>query len=192
MFEKNPIIFEQDGINPGHMMKGSSRACGRLYLELASSWWRHEMEIFSVLLVIYAGNSPVTGEFPGQRPVTRSFDVLFYLPLNKWLSKQWWSWWFEMQVSSLLCHCNVEKCFKNNLCVIPFPASPQPDNNHKRTDGQLMSMIIPYGRASSWNCHSVGLYSRNIIYKWKDIVHQQEPEWLPTWQSDDACGISYK
>ena len=27
------------------------------------SWWRHQMEIFSALLVICAGNSPVTGEF---------------------------------------------------------------------------------------------------------------------------------
>ena len=28
------------------------------------SWWRHQMEIFSALLVRCAGNSPVTGEFP--------------------------------------------------------------------------------------------------------------------------------
>ena len=36
-----------------------------------------------------AGNSPVTGEFPAQRPVTRRFDVFFDLRLNKRLSKQW-------------------------------------------------------------------------------------------------------
>ena len=41
------------------------------------------------------GNSPVTGEFPSQRPVTRSFDVFFDLTLNKQLSKQSWGWWFE-------------------------------------------------------------------------------------------------
>ena len=29
------------------------------------------------LLAICAGNSPVTGEFPAQRPATRSFDVFF-------------------------------------------------------------------------------------------------------------------
>ena len=28
------------------------------------SWWRHQMEAFSALLAICAGNSPVTGEFP--------------------------------------------------------------------------------------------------------------------------------
>ena len=35
------------------------------------------METFSALLAFCAGNSPVTGEFPAQRPVTRGFD--FYL-----------------------------------------------------------------------------------------------------------------
>ena len=34
------------------------------------------------------GNSPVTGEFPAQRPMTRGFDVFFDLRLNKRLSKQ--------------------------------------------------------------------------------------------------------
>ena len=33
-------------------------------------------------------NSPVTGEFLSQRPVTRGFDVFFDLRLNKRLSKQ--------------------------------------------------------------------------------------------------------
>ena len=37
------------------------------------SWWCHQMETFSVLLALCAGNSPVTGEFPSQRPMTRSF-----------------------------------------------------------------------------------------------------------------------
>ena len=40
------------------------------------------------LLALCAGNSLVIGEFPAQRPVTRSFDVFFDLCLNKRLSKQ--------------------------------------------------------------------------------------------------------
>ena len=44
-----------------------------------SAWWRHQMETFSALLAFCAGNSPVTGEFPSQRPVKRSFDVSFDL-----------------------------------------------------------------------------------------------------------------
>ena len=45
------------------------------------------METFSALLALCAGNSPVPGEFPSQRPVTRSFDVFFDLRLNKRLSE---------------------------------------------------------------------------------------------------------
>ena len=53
------------------------------------SWWRHQMETFSALLAICAGNSPVNGDFPAQRPVTRSFDVFFDLPLNNgWVNNR--------------------------------------------------------------------------------------------------------
>ena len=41
------------------------------------------METFSALLAICAGNSPVTDDFPAQRPVTRNFDASFDLSLNK-------------------------------------------------------------------------------------------------------------
>ena len=41
------------------------------------------MEIFSVSLALSEGNPPVTGGFPSQRPVTRSFDFVFDLRLNK-------------------------------------------------------------------------------------------------------------
>ena len=44
---------------------------------------------------ICAGNSPVPGEFPTQRPVMRSFDVYFDLRPNKRLNKQSLDWWFE-------------------------------------------------------------------------------------------------
>ena len=71
------------------------------------SWWRHQMKTFSALLSFCAGNSPVPGEFPAQRPVTRSFDVFFDLRPNKRLSKQWWRWWFETLSCSLWRHCNV-------------------------------------------------------------------------------------
>ena len=72
-----------------------------------ASWWRHQMETFSALLAICAGNSPVTGEFPTQRPVTRSFDVYFDLRPKERLSKQWWGWWFETLSRSLWRHRNV-------------------------------------------------------------------------------------
>ena len=55
-------------------------------------WWRHQMEMFSALLALCAGNSPVIGEFPPQRPVSWSFDAFFDLRLNKHSSKQLWGW----------------------------------------------------------------------------------------------------
>ena len=70
------------------------------------TWWRHQMETFSALLALCAGNSPVTGEFTTQRAVTRIFDVFFDLCLNKRLSKQSWGWWFETPSLSLWHHCN--------------------------------------------------------------------------------------
>ena len=70
------------------------------------TWWRHQMEAFSALLALCAGNSPVTGEFPAQKPVTRSFDVFFDLRLIKRLSKHSKGWWFETLLRPLWRHCN--------------------------------------------------------------------------------------
>ena len=72
-------------------------------------WWRHQMETFSALLAICRWNSPVPGEFPTQRPVTRSFDVFFDLHLNDRLSKQLWGWWFETLSRPLWRHCNAKQ-----------------------------------------------------------------------------------
>ena len=75
--------------------------------EWGNPWWHRQMEIFSALLATCAGNSPVTGEFPTQRPVTRSFDVFFDLRLNKRLSKKSWGWWFESPSRILWRHSNA-------------------------------------------------------------------------------------
>ena len=77
------------------------------------TWWR-QMGTFSTLLALCVGNSPVTGEFPAQRPVTRSFDVFFDLHLNKQLSKQLKHWWFEMPLCLLWRHYNMF-CFVLNI-----------------------------------------------------------------------------
>ena len=57
-----------------------------------NAWWRQQMETSSALLALFpfCGEfTPVTGEFPSQRPVTRSLNAFFDLRMNKWLSKQW-------------------------------------------------------------------------------------------------------
>ena len=71
------------------------------------SWWRHPMETFSALLAISAGNSPVTGEYPPQRPVTRSFDVFFDPRLNKRLI----NWWFKRPSRPLWRACYALRWF---------------------------------------------------------------------------------
>ena len=77
-------------------------------------WWRHQMETFSALLTLCVENSPVTGEFPSQRPMTRSFVFLWSAP-EKRLSKQSWGWWYETPSRLLWRHCNDERIF-------PLPA----------------------------------------------------------------------
>ena len=78
------------------------------------SRWRHQMKTFSALLALCVVNSPITGEFPAQRPVTRSFDVFFDLRLDKRLSKHSWGWWFETPSRPLWRHCNVWlKCHRS-------------------------------------------------------------------------------
>ena len=72
-------------------------------------WWRHQMETFSALLAICAGNSPIPGEFPTQRPVTRSSDVYFDLRPNKRLNKQTWGHHghYDVFVMQKCCYCHM-------------------------------------------------------------------------------------
>ena len=76
--------------------------------------------------------SPVTGEFPSPRPVTRSFDVFFDLRLSKRMSKQWRRRWFDTPSHSLWRHCNGAEsahgaadrhCLK--ICQENLSASPK-------------------------------------------------------------------
>ena len=86
------------------------------------TWWHHKMETFSELLTLCVVNSLVTGEFPSQRPVTRSFDVFFELLRNKRLSKQSWRQWFETLSHSLWHHCNeCGKMIENPNIILYFP-----------------------------------------------------------------------
>ena len=53
------------------------------------SWWRHQMEAFSALLAICAGNSPVTGEY--LRSSRAAFDKLVILCMLKDAKSKWTS-----------------------------------------------------------------------------------------------------
>ena len=73
------------------------------------TWTRHQMETFSALLAPCEENPPVTGGFPSQRPVTRSFDIFFDLRLNICMNKRTKRRWFETPSHSLWRHCNADK-----------------------------------------------------------------------------------
>ena len=110
-----PISIEGEAIYPTQTRTHNSKVMLKyiqilflqtLYMSFTAAWWRHQMETLSALLAICAGNSPVPGDFPAQRPVTRSFDIFFDLRLSKRLSKQSWGWWFDTQSRPLWRHSN--------------------------------------------------------------------------------------
>ena len=86
-------------------LKIRSKKIAWKYEELWSMMTSSNGNIFRVIGHL-CGNSPVTGEFTAQRPVTRSFDVFLNLRLNKCLSKQLWGRWFETPSRPLWHHCN--------------------------------------------------------------------------------------
>ena len=93
-------------------------------------WWRHQVDTFPALLARCAGNSPVTGEFPPQRLLTRSLDASFDLRLNKRLCKHSICRWSETPSRSLYRHCNVmfitvarvSECICSFQCSVNFGA----------------------------------------------------------------------
>ena len=108
------------------------------------------METFSALLAICAGNSPVPGEFPAQRPVTRSFDVFYDLRLNKRLSKQSWGWWFETLSCPLWRHFNV---VFYKIWIESGLNGSHITQGYYRTTGN--HVIIPQAHTFNiWFCHS--------------------------------------
>ena len=79
------------------MVEETSQVSWRLKYQHPLPWWRHQMEIFPRYW------SPVNSPHKGQ---WRGALVFFDLRLNKQLSKQSWSWWFETPSFSLWRHCN--------------------------------------------------------------------------------------
>ena len=90
--------------------------------------WRHQMKTFSVLLAICAWSSAVPGEFPTQRPVTRSFDVfLICTRINSWVNND--------EAGDLRCHCA-------HYGVIVMKNINGPTWNLSNFPGQALSYIM--------------------------------------------------
>ena len=121
------------------------------------AWWRHQMETFSALLVICAGNSPVPGEFPAQRPVTRSFDVFFDLRLNKRLSKQSWGWWFETLSPPLWRHRHGQANITNSKLHLSLWSNPTQTRttNQSWKNVQLPTTDLAYQKRTNQKAFSL-------------------------------------
>ena len=124
-------------------------------------WWRHQMKTFSASLAICAGNSPVLGESPAQRPMTRSFVALYDLRLNKRLSKQSWGWSFETPSRPLWRH-------RNALL-------------------KLSSWSRGRSPYSSWTLQC--LFAIILCFPFVLVKHYfQNPRWLPRWPPQN-CNV---
>ena len=136
-------LFDPQTLN--HLIPTSSAALNRI------TWWRHQMEAFTVLLAVCAGISPITGEFPTQRPVTRSFVSFGSEALNKRLGKRSWGWWFKTPLRPLWRHCDemssreiTGPCLDNSVSgdiLIIKPAGPLPVSNKKETRSSARHII---------------------------------------------------
>ena len=122
------------------------------------------METFSALLALCEGNPPVTGGFPSQRPVTRSFDIFFDLRLNKRLSKQSICRWFETPSRSLWRHCNdrayvpiTRKRIVNGM-----------DSRDKDVWMFLLCPVLPYwwGISGTFDIHITNIGMHHICMQW--------------------------
>ena len=121
-----------------------------------TSWWRHEMEPFSTLLALSAGNSPVPVNSPHKGQWRGTFDVFSDLRLNKQLSKQPWGWWFETPMWSLWRQCNDITSNPGDICFCSFKWHGMPYSTH----------ICVVSR--KWKYHSTVLLKKNWSYM--DII----------------------
>ena len=139
-----------------------------------TSWWRHQMEIFSALLAICARKSPVTGGFRSQRPETRSFDVFCRLCMNKWLSKQSQGWWVETPSCSCWRHRNVtQRCY----CARKYIPTGTDQNIRGRYLMLAGYSILEIGHSNAqcprWNIQLTSWYSSRywFLTHWGRVTH---------------------
>ena len=109
-FEWTGIHFDEISITIGRFIKVTIRPFWWTRVSPGMKLTEHNdvvNENISALVAICEGNPTVTGGFPSQRPVMRSFDIFFYLRLNKLLGKQSRRRWFHTLLPSLWRQWNV-------------------------------------------------------------------------------------
>ena len=139
------------------------------------------MEIFSALLAICAGNSPVIGEFPAQRPVTRSFDDFFDLRLNE-------GWVNNPEADELRrhrAHYEVTVMMKVMAGQTLHQAHglTQPVRSHFMVDDPLYVDRIGQTSRNDWNTALCRMGSRIMFFLWTSGKYLYESTFreLPTY-----------
>ena len=126
------------------------------------------------------GEFTVTGEFPAQRPVTRSFDVFFDLHLNKRLSKKSWGWWFQTRSRPLWRHCNVNIVYVSVLyTVIGLDNGLSPDRHKAMIWTNASIMLITPFRKRQWHLNQNTIFLeeneyQNVVCKMAAILSRPE------------------
>ena len=127
-----------------------------------TSWWRHQMETFSKLLAICAGNSPVSGEFPAQRPVGRR--ALMFSLICAWIN----GWVNNCEAGDLRRHSThydvpviFERCLytPSNSLESGLPESLLIIwrlNNYWSAIHSRKRLRVNYWHRNNWRCHAIG------------------------------------
>ena len=130
------------------------------------------------------GNPPVTGGFPAQWPVTRSFDVFFDLRLNKRFRKQPV---FKTSSRSLWRHCGDQQ-YLNDIslihgCCTNVDQLLSPGVITAYTiNPNFITILLSMGRCFSHviNCYCQSLYSNSSTMPciWIELLQLVEANFL--------------
>ena len=121
------------------------------------------------------GNSPVTGEFPIQRPVTRSFDVFFDLRLNKRLSKQWWGWWLETPSRPSWRYCNVMP--RINILSISYKTALEWIPKDIADASSTLVQVVVRQQAITWTTVDQVLWRHLALGAVTNVRHSELVQW---------------
>ena len=182
------------GLKLNHASKRSSRLISCIILSHWFMWMLLHTHTYTIIFLpmmtssngnifrvtgYLGGEFTGPGEFPTQRPVTRSFDVFFDLRLKKRLSKQWWGWWFETQSCLSRRHCHVP-CVSDrdlslshlfvNLAKASTKPLPKLNTNSIETKALMNIIIFPKLTNFQFWISSADLVNDNCIVETKGDV----------------------
>ena len=164
-----------------------SAVCLSIFLFL----WRHNMDAFSALLALYAGNAPVTGEFPSQRSNNAGLDVFFDHSSNKRLNKRSNRQWSETPWCTLWRLCNI---YPSRPCVIThsFITMTSSNGNIFRVTGPLCGEFTGPGEFPAQRPVTRSFYVFFDLHPNKRLSKQPWGWWFeaPPWSFWRQCNVT--